>query len=217
MARKTKQEAEQTRQLLIDTAERLFWEKGVSRTSLADIATAAGVTRGAIYWHFANKIDLFNAMCDRMHSAFEHAAALLDPSDDISPARRLWEHSCNILLTVGTNPQVSRIIGILSLRCEYVGEMANVFVLDRTWFSSILGRLENTLREAAEIGQVRDGVNLHRAAHSLHATVCGLMDAWLINPDDIDLAADTPQLLTPYFAGIFRDQCWLDATDAAGN
>ncbi|MTD33168.1 TetR family transcriptional regulator [Paludibacterium denitrificans] len=203
MARKTKQEAEQTRQLLIDTAERLFWEKGVSRTSLADIATAAGVTRGAIYWHFANKIDLFNAMCDRMHSAFEHAAALLDPSDDISPARRLWEHSCNILLTVGTNPQVSRIIGILSLRCEYVGEMANVFVLDRTWFSSILGRLENTLREAAEIGQVRDGVNLHCAAHSLHATVCGLMDALVDQPGRYRFGGGYTATFNPLFCRDF--------------
>ena len=56
---------EQAVRAFLDAAERVFFEKGVSRTSLADIAQEAGVTRGAIYWHFANKGDLFTAMFDR--------------------------------------------------------------------------------------------------------------------------------------------------------
>jgi len=60
MARKTKQQAQETRQHILDVALRLFSRQGVSATSLADIAQAAGVTRGAIYWHFKNKSDLFS-------------------------------------------------------------------------------------------------------------------------------------------------------------
>ena len=60
MARKTKQQALETRQHILDVAIRLFSQQGVSATSLADIAQAAGVTRGAIYWHFRNKSDLFS-------------------------------------------------------------------------------------------------------------------------------------------------------------
>lgn len=52
MARKTKQEAQETRQHILDVALRLFSQQGVSSTSLGEIAKAAGVTRGAIYWHF---------------------------------------------------------------------------------------------------------------------------------------------------------------------
>ncbi|MBA4253114.1 MAG: TetR family transcriptional regulator, partial [Comamonadaceae bacterium] len=51
MPRKTKAEAELTRQRLLDAAELLFLERGVSRTPLHEIAAAAGATRGAIYWH----------------------------------------------------------------------------------------------------------------------------------------------------------------------
>ena len=58
MPRKTKEEAQETRQRILDAAERVFQMQGVSRTSLAHIADAAGVTRGAIYWHFRNKADL---------------------------------------------------------------------------------------------------------------------------------------------------------------
>ncbi len=65
MVRRTKQAAEETRSLILDAAEQVFRDKGVTRTSLTDIASQAGVTRGAIYWHFANKAELFTAMCDR--------------------------------------------------------------------------------------------------------------------------------------------------------
>lgn len=60
MARKTKQQALETRQHILDVAMRLFSQQGVSSTSLAQIAQAAGVTRGAIYWHFKDKTDLFS-------------------------------------------------------------------------------------------------------------------------------------------------------------
>ncbi len=60
MARKTKQEAQETRQHILDVALRLFSQQGVSSTSLGEIAKAAGVTRGAIYWHFKDKSDLFS-------------------------------------------------------------------------------------------------------------------------------------------------------------
>ena len=56
---RTKAEAEETRNSILSAAERVFFEKGVSTASLDDVAKAAGVTRGAIYWHFSNKTDLF--------------------------------------------------------------------------------------------------------------------------------------------------------------
>lgn len=65
MVRKTKEEAAETRSRLLDTAEEVFLREGVTRTSLQRIAEAAGLTRGAIYWHFQDKADLFNAMMER--------------------------------------------------------------------------------------------------------------------------------------------------------
>lgn len=52
MVRRTKEEAQETRQQILEAAEKAFHARGVARTTLADIAKLAGVTRGAIYWHF---------------------------------------------------------------------------------------------------------------------------------------------------------------------
>ena len=62
MARKTKADALKTRQHLIETAIVQFAARGVSNTTLNDIADAASVTRGALYWHFENKTQLFNEL-----------------------------------------------------------------------------------------------------------------------------------------------------------
>ncbi|WP_162552118.1 TetR family transcriptional regulator, partial [Klebsiella pneumoniae] len=65
MARKTREEAQRTRQLLIESAIQQFALRGVTNTTLTDIADAAGVTRGAGYWHFASKTELFNGMWEQ--------------------------------------------------------------------------------------------------------------------------------------------------------
>lgn len=49
MVRRTKEEAQETRAQIIEAAEKAFYKRGVARTTLADIAELAGVTRGAIY------------------------------------------------------------------------------------------------------------------------------------------------------------------------
>jgi len=76
MARRTKHEAQATREHLLDTAEQVILARGLSRTSLQDIAQAAGLSRGAIYWHFVDKVALFNAIMDRVDLPLEQALAL---------------------------------------------------------------------------------------------------------------------------------------------
>ena len=88
MARRTKSEAAITREQLLDAAERVFRERGVTRTSLAEVAAAAGVTRGAVYWHFRDKADLFDAMCERATLPLEQAAYTRRHDGPRRPARR---------------------------------------------------------------------------------------------------------------------------------
>lgn len=57
--RRTKEDALQTRQHLLQAAKELFHEKGYARTTLSEIAQQAGLTRGAAYWHFKSKDELY--------------------------------------------------------------------------------------------------------------------------------------------------------------
>ena len=125
MARRTKEEALQTREQLLDAAERVFLERGVGHASLAEVADAAGVTRGAIYHHFDSKAELFEAMVERaempIDAAFESAAA----SDD-DPLDSLGKRALNALLQLASSSRVRRVFEVVFLRCEYTDELATV-------------------------------------------------------------------------------------------
>ncbi|GGY23125.1 TetR family transcriptional regulator [Paludibacterium paludis] len=210
MARKTKEEAELTRQRLIDTAQRLFWEKGVSRTSLADIAQAAGVTRGAIYWHFTDKIALFNAMCERIIPRFDELDAKLSRAGSPERAVRcLWQHSQDVLRCFAEHPDMRCVIGILNLRCEFVGEMANVLIMDRSFMTEKFDRLEKIFARADQEGDLLPGLTARQAAHIYHSMARGLIDIWLLHPERIDLSAEADTWFLPFFRGTFRLDSWL--------
>lgn len=67
MARKTREEAEATREAILLAALDLFSERGYSRATFSAIASRIGMTRGAVYWHFDNKTVLLAALIDYMH------------------------------------------------------------------------------------------------------------------------------------------------------
>ena len=126
MARKTKEEALETRNAILDAAELVFHERGVSATSLAEIAEAAGVTRGAIYWHFVNKEALYDAMIQRVFAPVEAKFAELTQDTDANPIEILRQIALFVVGRVANDPRYSRIIAITWHKCEYVGEMAKI-------------------------------------------------------------------------------------------
>jgi len=86
--KRTKAEADVTRQQLLESALRVFSEKGYAATRLSDIAVAAGVTRGAIYHHFGNKKELFIALFkDRADPYFQVVSEIL--STESSPLEKI--------------------------------------------------------------------------------------------------------------------------------
>jgi AcrR family transcriptional regulator len=68
MPRRSAAHAAQTRQRILDEAQRLFTLNGFSATSANDIAKAAGVTDGAIFHHFKNKKLLFTEIAVKLHT-----------------------------------------------------------------------------------------------------------------------------------------------------
>lgn len=62
------QYSEATRAALLDAARRLFFERGYGGSALVDVAAAAQVTRGAVYHHFTNKQDLFEAVLEDLET-----------------------------------------------------------------------------------------------------------------------------------------------------
>lgn len=65
MVGRTKENAQRTRSAILDAAEKVFHEKNAANAPLSLIAEVAGVTRGAIYWHFKNRCEILAAIRGR--------------------------------------------------------------------------------------------------------------------------------------------------------
>ncbi len=202
MARRTKEEAQATRTQLLDTAEVVFREKGVSRTTLADIASAAGVTRGAIYWHFENKADLFVAMCDRATLPLETLFASVAAPDLDDPLAKLREGCLEVLRQAEEDQRCRRVFEILNFKCEFVDDLAPTMLRRKECRQGAKAIIERNLQLAIECGQIPSGTDVKRAAIGLFSYVDGLIVNWSMEPDSYSLAEQAGALLDIFLAGL---------------
>jgi len=204
MARRTKDEALATRHAILDAAELLFQQRGVSRTSLQDIAAAAQVTRGAIYWHFKDKADLFNAMMERATMPFEEAGFACGAGcpDDRDPITFLLERLARVLkLTVEHEP-TRRVFEIATHKVEYVDELLAVRDRHLQNRNECLAEVEADLKRAMKLGLIGNKVPARAAALGLHALVDGLIQNWLLDNEAFDLVRVGRQVTQAYLAGL---------------
>lgn len=129
MVRRTKEEALETRSRIMDAAVDVFFEKGVANATLNDIASHANVTRGAIYWHFKNKLDVFDALHDQLQLSFADTILADLRNDHPHPLLQLERTCADLLIDLETDQHKFKVLSILFLKCDYAGEMAPFLLL----------------------------------------------------------------------------------------
>jgi TetR/AcrR family acrAB operon transcriptional repressor len=187
MARRTKEEAAATRDSILDAAEKLFVEQGVSRTTLQHIASAAGVTRGAIYWHFDDKGALFNAMMERVTLPFECALSSLGKSDATTVLDDLRQFFVEIFRVTETNPQARRVLEIASLKVEFVSEMDAVRVRRRQSKCDMMEQVVERLKLAQDAGLIKPDADVQLLSTGLWSLMDGLIRNWMFEPTAFSL------------------------------
>ena len=202
MVRRTKQEAQATRSLILDTAELVFEQRGVSGTSLHEIAKAAGVTRGAIYWHFKDKADLFNAMMDRATMPLEEGGGVCGTTGADPTLPQMRDGFVTVLRRVVADAQMKRVFGIATHKVEYVGEMEAVRERHLSIRNGCLADVEHTLKQAMKRGGLSRRVPARAAAIGLHALFDGLLQNWMLDPTGFNLVNVGTQVLDAYLAGL---------------
>ncbi|MFD1328686.1 TetR family transcriptional regulator [Mycoplana ramosa] len=187
--RRTKAEAEATRQQILCAAERVFFRKGVSNATMEEVAKAAGVTRGAVYWHFANKIDVFMELYKSVPLPQEDMIAQELESEDADVLAVVERAAADWLDTLAIDEQRQRILTIL-LRCDYSGEFAPVLEKQQNVDDDHKCKLESALTRAATKGQLSACWTPKSAASALRWMMKGLCSEWLLHGRRFDLARE---------------------------
>lgn len=210
MVRKIKAESLATYDALLDAAEQEFSTKGVTRTTLSDVARTAGVTRGAIYWHFKDKNALFKAMCDRVFlpmQALLHEVSMAPDHDPIASLRQLMLH---MLEQVTRDSRQRAVFDIMFHRCEKSDDMEFV-AHEEEKRSECLARLEHLLRQAVIQKKLPANTDTALAVQALNAYLIGLIYEWLMDTAAYDLGQHAAVMIDLFFAGLLARPPLRDA------
>ena len=202
MVRRSKEDALATRHALLDAAERVFLAQGVAGTSLNDIAVAAGTTRGAIYWHFKDKADLFNAMLDRVAMPLQQAMALVDGDPHEDPLPHLKKALRVALRQAAHDPQTRRVFEVATHKIEYVDSFCAVRARHLQVRALWVEKFRQVLRRSAAARGTKLVLPAATAAQGLQALVDGLIQNWLLDPSAFDLETSGTRAVDAYLRGI---------------
>ncbi len=202
MARRTKEIAEKTRQKLIDAAEEVFLEKGVTCSSLCDIANKAGVTRGALYWHFDHKMALFDAMHERvklpLDALFEKAV------NGENPIENLKNLSIHVLSNMEDDEHLRRVFTIIMFKCEKLDESSENAMRFKERRKEVIENFNKVFTYAQNNRKLRSDLTPEVAAISLHAFIIGVLHDYLQNPEAYSIKKIAPVLVESFFRGVLR-------------
>ncbi|HKO87432.1 MAG TPA: TetR family transcriptional regulator [Burkholderiales bacterium] len=179
--RRTKEEAEQTRRQIMTAALNCFHARGIARTTLEQVAAAAGVTRGAVYWHFADKSELVRAIREDVSlPLLDHSDLVLLRENKVEPLERIKLFLSGFLSVLERDPRTRKTLDIMSYKCEYVGDMAGDLQTFRKRHDRLRACLTQVYAEARKDGSLRSGLDPDLAAAETLVFLVGLLRLWLL-------------------------------------
>lgn len=194
--RRTREEAEETRQAIMAAALRTFEERGISKTTLEHIALAAGVTRGAIYHHFVDKQAILAAIREAVSLPLIDRAdfkLLSDRGGD--PLERVQRFMLDLFRAIEEDATMRRAFAVMSFKCEYVGELEAE--LDE--YVRKIVRTRNQLTEvyadAKARGDLRGCLSPELAALETTVFLAGLMRLCLLDDRRVGARQYAPELI----------------------
>ena len=193
--RKTKTEAQKTRQHLLDAALEVFWRDGVTCASLQAIAQEAGVTRGALYWHFKNKEDLFETLFEQQYADF--FAAFNDQT--LRDNQDVWTHLQHNLTTMfetlATRESKHKFCNVMFSKCGQTAGNETITELACRYHRLFQKQIAYALQLSREQGRLPENTDIELAAIYLESSLVGLIKIWIDEPERFDLIAKSKRVI----------------------
>ncbi|NLS16817.1 TetR family transcriptional regulator [Rhizobium sp. P40RR-XXII] len=177
--RRTKEDAARTREEVLAAAAEIFYENGVSGSSLEKIAQRAGVTRGAIYWHFKDKAEVLTALHREIRLPQETIVdyAIAHGHDD--PLGLIENATIEVLQILVNDEHQQRVFAIMILGCEFTEHLSDAAQRIVTANAEMFGKLQKLIEMADERSRLAPLWTADAAARAIQCSMNGLLAEWL--------------------------------------
>lgn len=199
--KRTREDAELTRQAILDAALQVMSRRGFAATKLDEVAKAARVTRGAIYHHFGGKRELFTALIENAAAVGNRAVAqaIAEGGDFVSIARRVLVYTLDLL------EKDARFRGASALLLLNSHDSAELAPLRKARVQKGLATLEQItgfFNMGRQQGAIRADVDPAVAARAFLAYQNGLVLLWVTSPGILNKEAHATGLADLFVRGI---------------
>ncbi len=199
--RKTKEEAAITREKLLHVALSVFSTKGYSATTLEDIAREADMTRGAIYWHFGGKAELYNSLL-RKFSARGNTIVQEAVAEGGTLKEILRKIFVRLLSSVEDDKELRAVMEIALFKTELTQELKSGRRKQVEASRQLMEGITEAMRQGIAIGELRSDLEPAEMARAFMAFQNGVIYLWLWDPDSFSLKASAGTLADIFLAGI---------------
>ncbi|HEY3991297.1 MAG TPA: TetR family transcriptional regulator, partial [Ktedonobacteraceae bacterium] len=192
--RRTKEEAAVTRARLLEAALESFHAKGYAATTLDDIARQAGITRGAIQWHFGSKAELYNTL---VSENYEHAAEAFKEMYEAkgTPYQKLRLILVKWLGYAEEDAKFRSMLELVMLKTEVSPELAGGMQKKIQGNQASIAFFADLIRLGIESGEIRPEVHPEVAAFAALGLINGVTNLWLLDPTAFSLRGSAEETI----------------------
>jgi TetR/AcrR family acrAB operon transcriptional repressor len=199
MVRKSKEEAEATRKALLDAALIVFSQKGYAAARLEDVAEHAGVSRGAIYWHFHSKAELYNTLVDSVQVEKVIKQAIAEGHSVLDIHRRIM---IGLLVLVEEDATYRAVQELVLFKTEVTPELEEGTRTKAAALRETEDRIAQSFRAGIAAGEIRAELDPVIGARAAMTYINGIIFTWLIDQQAFSLREDAPALVDIFLRGI---------------
>ncbi|MGK4004069.1 TetR family transcriptional regulator [Sorangium sp. So ce1036] len=201
--RRTKEEAAATREQILDAALLVFSRKGYAAATLQDVAAEAGLTRGAVYWHFKGKAELYTALLGerlaRANAVFSEAL-----SSTPSPLEALERLLTRSLEYLEEDPEYRAVLSLSLFKTELSPELAAGFEQKVSSVRRLVAVVSDLVRKGIAAGEIERGVDPRAAALAAVSLMNGATALFLMDPKLLEPRAAVRRMVATFIRGLRR-------------
>jgi TetR/AcrR family acrAB operon transcriptional repressor len=199
--RKTKDDAQITRQTILNAAMNVFCKDGYANARLEDIAHGAGVTRGAVYHHFGGKPEVYTALVNErfqeVNKRIKNIA--LQPG---TPKELLRKLMTAMLEHLENNREYRAIQELVLFKTAYIPELEEGMRYKIQSTKDTLYFIEKIMKEGVRSGEFKENLNTRSAALGFIGLISGISSLWLLDNSLFSVKRQAETIADIFFGGI---------------
>lgn len=203
--RRTKEEAAVTRATLLKTALSVFSAKGYAAATLDDVAKAAKVTRGAIYWHFKSKADLYNTLVQEFSArgAAVVQQAVAEGGTLFEILRRVFVRQCAL---IEEDKEARAVMELALFKTGLEPELQPGRKRQLEASTALVAGLTDVMQQGIAQGVLRNDIDPTDMARAFLALENGAIQLWLTLPRSFSLKASVESFADILISGLQKQQ-----------